>query len=321
MKKHHVIGLFVATAFGLVVTVVGLVRVNATQIPQGQRMSPSGQSVQVAAHLAVGKPAYMTYCSGCHGVNGDGKGPAAGVMQPTPRDFTSGVFKFTSVATGELPTDEDLFETITRGLKGSAMPSWRLLPAETRWALVEYVKTFSTYFEEGQGTPIPTPPNPHPDLDDDTPAAVLARGGYLYHVQAQCWSCHVSYIDQDRMDKINDSGKPIVMREGATAEVLIKEDDWGGMIYPPDFTRDHLRSVYDINDLAKRINLGVQGTAMAGWGDILNTPQDLWAVAFYVDSLIQRRQAQILAKRGNPAPHITPEKMTAPQEPQEEEAP
>ena len=305
MKKPYWILICTAASLTAALGVAGLLRVSADQATSGprQQQSLSGLSLEEKEALAVGKRAYMTYCSGCHGEKGDGKGPAAAVMQPKPRDFTSGAFKFTSVDTGELPTDHDLFETITRGLRGTAMPSWRLLPEETRFALVEYIKTLSTAFEEPQGKPLAIPNDPFSDADEETLAAILARGEYLYHVKTQCWSCHVSYVDQARLDTINDTGKNIPMRENAETAVW-KEDDWGGQTLPPDFTKDHLRSVYNMTDLAKRISLGVQGTAMAGWKDQLNTPEDLWAVVYYVDTKIQQRQQQILAKRGVPHPSI-----------------
>jgi mono/diheme cytochrome c family protein len=43
----------------------------------------------------------------------------------------------------QLPTDQDIFETITRGMPGSSMPPWADLPVSGRWALVHYVKSLS----------------------------------------------------------------------------------------------------------------------------------------------------------------------------------
>ena len=41
-----------------------------------------------------------------------------------PRDFQLGIFKCRSTPTGTLPTDQDLFDTIARGLDRSNMPHW-----------------------------------------------------------------------------------------------------------------------------------------------------------------------------------------------------
>src|SRR4026207_1103037 len=50
-----------------------------------------------------GKQVYETYCSGCHGLKGDGKGPAAAMLEVKPRNFTRGMFKFISTPPGSLP--------------------------------------------------------------------------------------------------------------------------------------------------------------------------------------------------------------------------
>ncbi|MEK7879422.1 MAG: cytochrome c, partial [candidate division NC10 bacterium] len=92
--------------------------------------------------LALGKRAYEKQCAACHGNDGRGEGEAAYLLYPKPRDFTGG--KFGLVSTWErVPTDEDLFRAISRGMPGSAMPSWGHLSEEERWGLVHYVKSFA----------------------------------------------------------------------------------------------------------------------------------------------------------------------------------
>src|SRR3970040_518226 len=71
-----------------------------------------------------GKILYETYCSTCHGFDGKGEGTAAIYLNPKPRDFTRGIFKFQSTPVGGLPTDEDLHRTLRNGMPGSAMPAW-----------------------------------------------------------------------------------------------------------------------------------------------------------------------------------------------------
>ncbi len=92
--------------------------------------------------LALGKKTFEKECIACHGPAGNGEGDAAYLLYPRPRDFTSGQFRIISTWDG-VPTDEDLFRTISRGMPGSAMPSWAHLPEETRWGLVHYVKSFA----------------------------------------------------------------------------------------------------------------------------------------------------------------------------------
>src|ERR1700721_2487181 len=110
-----------------------------------------------------GKALYVRYCVFCHGPNGDGRGESAPYLDPKPRDFTKAVFKCRSTASGSLPLDSDLYDTITRGIHASGMPSWKPLLRQDRADLVAYIKTFSSAFQEekpGDLVPIPTePPN------------------------------------------------------------------------------------------------------------------------------------------------------------------
>ena len=92
--------------------------------------------------VELGRVTYEKKCLACHGPLGDGEGEAAYLLYPRPRDFTTGRFRLISTWDG-IPVDEDLFRTISRGMPGSAMPSWAHLPEETRWGLVHYVKSFS----------------------------------------------------------------------------------------------------------------------------------------------------------------------------------
>src|SRR5437879_2663222 len=141
------------------------------------------------AALAAGQSVYEQHCAACHGLGGQGDGPAAVWLYPKPRRFTSGLFKIKSTPSGFLPTDEDLFQTTTRGMPGSSMPSFIYLTEQQRRDVVQYVKSLSAYtnaagqrvnfFEEAKtqgkiGTPMVVPPEP--------PVTVqfLAEGQTLY---------------------------------------------------------------------------------------------------------------------------------------------
>ncbi len=92
-----------------------------------------------------GEPAglYREHCVQCHGITGDGSGPTAAFLNPYPRDFRLGKFKFKSTPLRRPPTDEDLTRTLSDGIPGTAMPSFRTLPSEQVDALVDYVKYLS----------------------------------------------------------------------------------------------------------------------------------------------------------------------------------
>ena len=93
--------------------------------PAWAAVTPSKpMSESTEAMLEQGLGIYFQRCSFCHGLLGDGEGPAAKYLDPRPRDFTLGTFKFRTTESGELPTNEDLFRTISRGLQGTAMQAF-----------------------------------------------------------------------------------------------------------------------------------------------------------------------------------------------------
>lgn len=252
-----------------------------------------------------GRRAYATYCAGCHGLKGDGKGEAAVFLHPAPRDFQLANFKFSSTRAGQLPTDEDLGRTITDGLRGSAMPGWNLLPAGTVTALVAYIKTFSGKWNERAAAPqIPFVDDPYRSLSDKLTA--IWRGEAVYHGFAACWSCHPAYVSRE---SINTYRKELDMpvSEGFRAALFESEgkpNTEGETIFPPNFRRDFVRAGSGVADLYRSIAAGITGTAMPTWIDSMDIPTaggdtplvsraDLWAMAYYVQSLITQRPAKL----------------------------
>jgi mono/diheme cytochrome c family protein len=92
--------------------------------------------------LARGTSLYRVHCLHCHGLNGNGRGPTAPWVNPHPRDYRSGMFKFTSSGQTDKerkPRREDLLRTLRNGIEGTSMPTFGLLPQEQLDALVSYV--------------------------------------------------------------------------------------------------------------------------------------------------------------------------------------
>ena len=83
---------------------------------------------------------YRQHCVHCHGITGNGRGPTAQFLNPYPRDFTRGTFKFKSTPIGYKPTHEDLRTILNNGINGTAMPSFKLLSEGEVDALIDYVK-------------------------------------------------------------------------------------------------------------------------------------------------------------------------------------
>ena len=136
------------------------------------------------ATVARGKQLYETNCVQCHGPSGKGDGYGAPFLVPPPRDFTAGQFKFRTTSSGLLPTDADLFRTISRGADGTGMPPWQyLLNDNDRWAPVDYVKTFNARF----ATARPLTPMPLPQSLGSSRSIERGRDAYA---RMQCAKCH-----------------------------------------------------------------------------------------------------------------------------------
>lgn len=88
------------------------------------------------ALLKKGQQLFNTTCFTCHGLSGDGKGPASVGLQPPPANFTDQKWKFGGRV-------EDIFNTITKGSPGTAMAPFTQFSESDRWALSYYVKSFS----------------------------------------------------------------------------------------------------------------------------------------------------------------------------------
>lgn len=82
---------------------------------------------------------FREHCVHCHGTTGNGIGPTAVFLNPYPRDFRLGVFKFKSTPFGRKPTRTDLRRIVQEGVMGTSMPSFRLLKEDEIEALVDYV--------------------------------------------------------------------------------------------------------------------------------------------------------------------------------------
>ena len=274
-----------------------------------------GAPAKDAATLKRGREQYSLYCVGCHGENGDGAGQAARFLDPKPRDFRKGRVKFAAVPAGALPRDEDLLTTMNHGLDGTSMPSWRLIGEEDKRAIVAYLKTFSEVWQkEAPGAVVPIKADPfrkHPERG-------VEEGERVYHGLAACSSCHPAYV---AMPRIAEHMKAYdIAFTGFRADLYTsveKDSDWGAPIRPPDFLVDRTKIAAKKEELVRVIAAGVGGTAMPSWGATL-THQQLWGLAYYVESLIQKRdsaEGQAMKKALAEQPAFNPPPPPPPVEP------
>jgi len=93
--------------------------------------------------LKEGRNLFMTHCQHCHGVTGDGKGPTSRFLNPRPRDYRQGTFKFKSTKREIKPSRKDLLHILEQGIPGTYMPSFVLLGEEKLGLIIDYVRWLS----------------------------------------------------------------------------------------------------------------------------------------------------------------------------------
>ena len=69
----------------------------------------------LAGDVAAGKAKYTMFCNSCHGPTGKGDGPVGAALNPKPRDFSVGDFKFDTDKDGTPGSDTDLRNVIKNG--------------------------------------------------------------------------------------------------------------------------------------------------------------------------------------------------------------
>lgn len=248
-------------------------------------------------HLKHGQAVYMKRCVQCHGVSGDGNGPAAEFLYPRPRDYTKAIFKFTSTQYGNRPRRSDLVKTVQRGVAGTSMPSFDLLSSKDIEAVVDYIMVLSqrgeleeqlaieadaseeldpeylpdiidlvkTRWASATETfPISEQPEFTPEVEDLGRKAFLSKG---------CSGCH------------GEDGR------GHTLENFKRKDSWGYPTRAADLTSGMLRGGQKPIDVYRRILNGINGTPMPGFRHSLQKePETIWhLVAFVLKVNNQRR--------------------------------
>jgi cytochrome c oxidase cbb3-type subunit 2 len=236
--------------------------------------APPGSAAPGAAPeiLERGRDVYAAQCAVCHGDGGDGRGMAAHMLVVPPRDFRRGLFKFRSTPSGSLPTDADLVRTITEGVRWTGMVGRADLAEADRWAVVQYLKTFSARFAtERPASPVAVPPAPARS------SASLERGSHLYR-ELECARCH------------GERGR------GGGPSAPGMRDDWGWPTWPSDLSWRPLKRGSSPDQLYLTIATGLAGTPMPSYGDALQSGE-IWALVHYLDSLVppERRRSPMHA--------------------------
>jgi len=211
------------------------------------------------ARLDQGKKLYLAECSGCHGERGRGDGPANPALTPKPRNFLREPFRYRTTASGEAPRREDILETITRGMPGSAMPAYAFLPEDQRGRIADYVLHLANLERSG-------PPPAEVRFGPEPPAKPGAiENGKKVYVDMGCVACHGA------------SGAG----DGPSAATL--EDSIGRPLPARDLTGP-LRRGASAAEIVRTLHTGLDGAAMPSYTGAASE-EDLWDLARYVLSL------------------------------------
>ena len=220
-----------------------------------------------------GKQIFDRSCLFCHGAEGKGDGPAGWFIgryaAPRPRNFTSEGFKLRSTESGSLPTDQDLFRTVTQGIPGY-MPPFGALTEEERWQIIAYVKTFNPAFKDEKSEPMVFGYPPFPPSDEN-----IEKGQKIYQ-QFGCVNCHGP----------NGKGDGTESLEGNLKDVR------GLQIRATDLTeRSSFKNGSTARDVYRSIMTGFDGAPMPSFvgqsQDKGTRDQDVWNLVYYILSLSQ----------------------------------
>ncbi|MEK7730892.1 MAG: cytochrome c, partial [Planctomycetota bacterium] len=262
--------------------------------------------------LRRGKELFAKQCAICHGDAGDGTGKFAYLMNPRPRNFQQGNFKLATTQ-NQIPSDDDLLRTISRGMPGSAMPPWGHLPLTDLQALVAYVRkihydaakvelergTAEGKYASGDvadllakrtqpGAPIVV--SPEPPFDD-----LRWFTGRRIYLEA-CASCHG--VD----------GQPVAD--------AVKFDAEGYPVPPRSFVNGVFKGGSEGHQLYARIIKGLKGTPMPS-SEGNYTSDEVWDLIHYVQSLARTgAQERALLRQGTfVAPNSHASLPTGPMDP------
>lgn len=214
-----------------------------------------------------GKQIFEKRCYYCHGLEGAGDGPVVPRLDPKPRNFRDAHFKFRTTPFNTLPTEEDLFRTITKGVPGTAMPFFSsLLSDSERRDVIAYIKTFNErWSSEGPGTPLKVGSAPA------TTPETLKHGEEVFK-KAKCFVCH------------GEDGRG----NGPITNTM--RNEWGFQYKARNFTKGWLfKRGNTVEDIFTTISTGLNGTPMGSFVNLL-TEEERWHVAQFVKSLNRNPQ-------------------------------
>jgi mono/diheme cytochrome c family protein len=234
------------------------------------------------AHQIInrGKDLFARQCAVCHGETGDGAGKFAYLMNPRPRNLQQGNFKIASTE-NQVPTEEDLIRTISRGMPGSAMPPWGHLPVADLEALAAYVRLMHVQGVQAQAAALVEDNQIKPDEIDSYVLARVKPGQ------------RITIPPEPAMDDLRwFNGRRLYLEgcaschgaDGHPVADAVKFDAEGYPVPPRSFVNGIFKGGSEGHQLYARITKGIKGTPMPGSGGNYSS-DDLWDLIHYTQSL------------------------------------
>jgi mono/diheme cytochrome c family protein len=271
------------------------------------------------ATLAEGGKHYRNHCLHCHGLEGNGRGPTGPWLNPPPRDYRQGIFKYTSSTQDQnsrKPRRDDIIHVLNFGIEGTSMPSFNILSDEEREQLASYVTHLSirgeveyrTMYEqlrlavESKGAEAGDRPKFVAPIREDlkTPtmkqsmednlALSVSRWLGAQKPDASIVPAQYTYgnTDDDFLKSAGRGGKIFLGTGGCIAchqnfgrESNLTYDAWGTIVRGRNVYEGIYRGGRRPVDLYNRIYGGIEGAGMTAYKDLKNliNPQDLGITA------------------------------------------
>lgn len=130
-----------------------LLSINTSPVPSNIPLTDPEVIPPLVADQATykaGGSVYRTYCQGCHGQGGNGKGPVGHLLLPEPRDFTDSTWL-------SKQSNVYLYSIVSFGKPGTAMPAYNdILTLEERAQVLNYIGYFADpILKQRMGLPSP----------------------------------------------------------------------------------------------------------------------------------------------------------------------
>lgn len=273
-------------------------------------------------YLEKGSELFRMHCMHCHGVPGNGRGPTGPWLHPHPRDYRRGLFKFISSVESKTkkPRLADLRRVLLKGVDGTSMPAFNVLPEEEIEALVGYVVHLSIRGETEFNTmkwALDAGRNPEDKIEKKAEDYALnAAKGWVAAEGAL--NAPVAYPDKyvvkDGMDEsarrqvkheLDESirrghrlfldlkgGQCVKCHLDYGRQSLYRYDVWGTLVKPRDLTAGQYRGGRRPLDLYWRITSGISPSTMSAFNpataelDGKPAPADAaWDIVNFVQAL------------------------------------